>query len=128
MINPKSILATFIGLSILILSVSVSYYFVVFIPNAEKEKLNEQSAIEQEKILLEQQFKEEKKLDYEKCLANAELDFREHWQNRCEANNIPLKIKQDGTIFCTLTDELSATVREDYEKNKENCLEVFKQY
>lgn len=117
-----------LSLSALILAFTVFYYFVIYLPKIENLKLEAQQDQEKTKLILEQQFKEEVKQDYEVCLAKAEQDFSEKWLARCQANNIPIFLKSNGISSCTLLDTMSEVIRQDYEKEKDRCLEVLKQF
>lgn len=122
----KNILAFFVGLSLLIGVLILGYRYVIYIPGLEKQRLDNEYKIERDKILYQQQLDEEKRINYDNCMAEAEVDYLESWLNRCRANGIPVFLRSDGKQSCSLYDSLSAPLREERVRKEGICLEVYK--
>ena len=62
-----------IGIAILLISFSVFYYFVIFLPHKEDQRIE-----------VEKDQKEEQKLNLNKCLQEADYSYRMNWARNCE--------------------------------------------
>lgn len=113
----KNPVAVIIAIAVLIASLSIAYYFVVFLPSKEKAK----QELELKKIQAEQDFKREQAKDREmkisQCLDEAYISFSHDWDNTCELQG---KEKE-----CSLPSYISDNLNERYEKNKRECIERY---
>ncbi|HRN70799.1 MAG TPA: hypothetical protein PLS49_06490 [Candidatus Woesebacteria bacterium] len=77
-----------IGLSLLIVSASVAYYFVIFLPNLEKQKIEQQESaqkLKQQQLIEQKNKQEENELSLSRCLLQAEESYHENWNSECES-------------------------------------------
>jgi hypothetical protein len=94
-------------------SLSVSYYFVIFLPSQEKIKIEKAEQKESERKTKEDQ----RQLDLDQCLLNAEIDYIDHWNKNCKGR----RLKNDCSLPLNLADSINKILKE----NKEDC---FKKY
>lgn len=98
----KLILASALALAIVLAGGSVFYYFTIFIPNFEKEKLAlEQRKVEQQQQTEKERIEREKQAEtdaknaaaqkesqrsiaYAQCLNNANKAYTSNWANNCK--------------------------------------------
>lgn len=92
-----------IGLSILIASISLFYYLVIFLPNKEKQR---QTRVENQIKLRNQ------------CLDSADLRYRLEWAVKC---------KEEGLDeLCTgLPSRIANTLGQRRDKNADNCFKLY---
>ena len=79
------------GLSILIVSLSVAYYFVIYLPKKESAviELQKQEQIKKEQKEKEQmQVKEEAKKALDACIIDAEVAGDNYWNDTCRAKGL----------------------------------------
>lgn len=86
----KMILAMGLVVAALLASAGVFYYYVIFAPKLEQQKLAlEQQKIkqkqEEQKALKKKQWQaEQRKQVYQNCLNDAEQSYNNHWANTCQ--------------------------------------------
>ncbi len=92
-----------IGLSVLITSLSLAYYLVIFISDKERQK---QTRIENQIKLRDQ------------CLDNADLRYRLEWAVKC---------KEEGLdALCTgLPGRIATPLGQRRDKNADNCFKLY---
>lgn len=80
-----------IGVSLLIISLSIAYYFVIFIPQRENAKIQLQKQEQLKKELKEKevmQTKEEAKQALNSCLSQADINGNNFWNRECEGQGL----------------------------------------
>lgn len=98
---------------IILTSLSISYYFIVFLPSQEKIKIEKAERKESER-----KFEEDKRqLDLDKCLLSAEEDHENLWNYNCKIRGL-----KNG---CMLPLPLAETITKIRKEDKEDC---FKKY
>lgn len=111
-LNAKNIVAA----SLLIIALSFAYYFVIFLPEKEKAKL------EQEKI--EQEDKQKQwllnKTGLENCLKDAEKTENDFWNKTCK----DVLGKKDG---CLLPQDYADRVDAHGKNLREECFKKYTQ-
>lgn len=87
----KLVLAIGLVLAALIASAGVFYYYVVFVPNLEqqkldleKQKLKEKQEAEAKALKKKEQDAEQRNQAYQDCITNAELLYTQNWSNSCQ--------------------------------------------
>lgn len=122
-----------IGASLLIVSLSIAYYFIIFLPGKEKLQLQiEQQKIESVIRIKQQEIetvtkkeqennkiKLENKLYLDLCLKNASESFTNNWNTGCEKNGLG---KQ-----CELPTVWADTYTENLNSQKEDCFKKYPQ-
>jgi hypothetical protein len=109
-INAKNLTA----ISFLIIALSIGYYFVVFLPNQEKQKQEADLKIETTKAEREQA----KKRDLEYCIEAAHDHYVSNWNLGCK--NLE---RQDD---CELPGLLSEKYTKEYNDDQELCIKKYK--
>lgn len=99
---------------ILLISFSIFYYFVIFLPDKEKarQKLEEDKQYQAE---LEIRRKENQ---FESCIELAQEHYHANWELRCKNSG-----KKEG---CELPRYLYDDLQEDYNKAQELCVKKYK--
>lgn len=105
-----SVIATF-----LLIGFSVFYYFVIFLPQKEKDKEDQYK----EELLLRQQNLRSQELKLDNCLSDAYDLYKKQWDSTCKLDGH----KED----CTLPKYRSDTVEEYYKGLKEDCFKKYPQ-
>jgi len=103
-----------ISLGILVVSLAVAYYLVVFIPKQEEIK---NSRIE-DQVRQEQKAEQKKEEDYRLCVLKADLDYSSWWEAECES--------QDLGEDCRLPKYNADALNASREKAKDRCIELYK--
>jgi hypothetical protein len=87
----KLVLAIGLVVAALVASAGVFYYYVIFAPNLEQQKLDLEKQKLKEKHeaeLLAQKKKEQqaeqRSQSYQNCLSNAEMLYTQNWSNSCQ--------------------------------------------
>ncbi|OGR08036.1 MAG: hypothetical protein A2511_17555 [Deltaproteobacteria bacterium RIFOXYD12_FULL_50_9] len=96
-------------IGILLISGSISYYFIYFLPNHEKSK----TILAEQKELLIMQKENERKIDLEGCLNAANANYR-----------ILLKVNSTGNNF-SMPLELAETLDKRHKDEKDGCYKQF---
>lgn len=111
-----------LAISIILIALSISYYFVVFIPNKEKYRLE----LEKQKIQAEQQKytngvkeKQSKIILLNKCLDDAHESLSKDWDAQCKV--------QGKQSECTLQSFVSDKLELRYKEIKEECFKKYPQ-
>lgn len=112
------------SVSLIVVTLSVAYYFVVFLPKKEQMRIEQQKQEQEAKDLKEEQAKEEadtKRMEAEdnlnSCLDDADTNYSTNWDNECAGKGE----KKD----CGLPSYKSERLDKTFQTDKENC---FKQY
>lgn len=77
-----------IGASLLIVSLSVAYYFVIFLPKIENEKLSQQAIENMAKETKEKTEKTESRQLLNDCFIDVESAYSEEWLSRCKTKEL----------------------------------------
>ena len=80
-----------IAISFLIIALSVAYYFVIFLPQKEKQKLEQEKLrITQEQHNAAQKEEEAKsqKESLDSCLLDAEIGYSKNWNKECRSQEL----------------------------------------
>ncbi|MFW1950601.1 hypothetical protein [Acinetobacter beijerinckii] len=87
----KLVLAIGLVLSALLASAGVFYYYVIFVPNLEqqkldleKQKLKEKQEAEAEALKKKEQESEQRSQAYQNCVTEAELTYSNNWAHACQ--------------------------------------------
>jgi hypothetical protein len=113
--NPQFINAkNLIAVSFLIIALSIGYYFVVFLPNKEREKQESDLKIETAKLEREQA----KKRDLEYCIEVAHDHYISNWNLGCKGLG-----KKDE---CELPGRIAEGVTKVYNDGQELCVKEYK--
>lgn len=87
----KLVLAIGLVLAALIASAGVFYYYVVFVPNLEqqkldleKQKLKEKQEAEAKALKKKEQESEQRAQAYQNCVNNAEITYTNNWSSACQ--------------------------------------------
>src|SRR5712692_8214699 len=70
-----------IGMAAIIVALSVSYYYVIFLPQEEEKRIN----METWKLLSAEQEANERKESLNICLLAAQQTYRDDWANKCRS-------------------------------------------
>lgn len=105
--------------SFLIIALSLAYYFVIFIPNNEQEKLR----IQQENFSQEQIRYESREVDLTHCLNSARQEYKELLEGACKEL---LKTNSKANCIAYLTGNGVLKILVDSEKKDED--ECYKRY
>lgn len=122
--------------AIIIIALSVAYYFVIFIPQKEsqrtalqKEELRVSQQREQGKIDQEKQKQEQAKQALDTCLENAETDYSRWWDQACKSRGL-LTSRCISLLDMTIADYAKEkgipsnkefTIYSDFTKEKSDC-------
>lgn len=109
-----------IGVSFLIISLSVAYYFVIFLPGKERLQLQIKQQEVENSIKKDQETEKNKienKVNLDLCLKRAGENFDNNWNSGCE--------KQGLKKECELPTSWADTYTESLNNAKEDC---FKRY
>lgn len=98
-----------IGLSVLIVSLSIAYYFVVFLPSREQQKL-EMIKEEREAKSLEDSGRI---ISLEYCIQDADTFYLQSWNQMCAG------LKKGEK--CSLPDKETNRVMDLYSEKKDEC-------
>lgn len=112
--NVSTINSLIIGVA-LVLGI-IGYAYINGQTKLRVETLNQQREATNQKA---------KKLSYEECLQKAANTYQNKWISRCEANNIEVTV-ENGRKSCILADYMSSPLTEQYNKDKDTCLELYK--
>ena len=77
-------------LSLLLVALSVFYYYVIFLPQKEEARLEQQrqeQLAEELKELKEQEAKEEAERNLNECLSDAESEYHNQWYRECKGQD-----------------------------------------
>lgn len=124
--NEKKILAISASIFMVLVGLSVAYYFVLYIPQRDNAKQMQQLETEKVKSQAEQEANIIRERKYEACLSDAETNFRGAWISKCEANSIEITKDEDGLDNCLMPSAMSDSLREQYNRTKDTCLEIYK--
>jgi predicted membrane protein len=102
-----------IAFSILIVAVSIGYYFIIYIPKINADKLAEQKAQQR----LEANTKLTNQTNLQDCLDQAATDSSTQWDKNCSTRGL----KND----CSLPMDVSDSIGKAEVNQKNDC---FKQY
>lgn len=87
----KLILAIGLVVAALVASAGVFYYYVVFVPNLEqqkldleKQKLKEKQDAEAKALQKKEQETEQRAQAYQNCVDNAEIAYTSNWSSACQ--------------------------------------------
>ena len=112
-VSLNNLIKISIIVGVMLTSLSITYYFVIFLSSQEKIKIEKA-----EKKEFEQKIKEDQRqIDLDRCLLNAEIVYYELWNKNCKSR----KLKDDCSLPLSLAESVNKTLKE----NKEDC---FKQY
>lgn len=92
--------------SFFLIAVAIFYYFVIYIPQRDKQKLDQQT--NQAKDI---------ETKYQECVNDAYARYQDRWDRKCEA----LSEEKD----CLLNRVYSDKYDEQLKYNKETCLELY---
>lgn len=109
-------------LATLIFSLSVAYYFVIFLPQKEKLAIEQQKQTQEAKDRKEEQAKDEAKqatddakTALQDCLSQAYDEYSSDWDSQCKSTGLKANCSLDDTTL----------VEKRYKDSKDEC---FKQY
>ena len=108
------------SISLIIMALSFVYYFVLFLPQKEKEKYElewKKFELETQKIEEEKKESQEKSQLLEDCLNRVTEQYTEFWNSACQ------KLGREDK--CDLPTSWAESFEEGHQLEKENC---FKQY
>lgn len=115
-------------ISLLTVALSISYYFVIFLPHKQTRELDlKQLTIEaeKEKAIFEQQVSSDKekaeKASLDNCLQSAHENYTNNWNLNCPKYGGDKQ--SDG---CTLPEYLSTQLDEDYKADQSMCATLYK--
>lgn len=115
--------------SVLLVTSSVSYYFVIFLPEKEEAKLE----LQKDKFRLELLETEEAKKEREDnetllaiCLRNAEADYNAMWNAQCERLG-KLGLVEWTQTSCFLPSETSDNLNDILKDLKDECFKKYSQ-
>lgn len=124
------VLRNAITIGIIIITLSLAYYLVIFLPKKEAGKLEQQKQeqvfkeqLEKERIEKENEIKSENKIMLKECLENAQGDYIERWKKQCASDGE--KIGTDG--MCLLSDSSSDYVRKARTEDRDICFKKYPQ-
>ena len=118
----STILKLSIVISILSVSLSVSYYFVSALPKQENEKLRLKKVemlIKQEKLLADKRKVWENKELLNACLTDATQSYNEEWDRSCAG----LGRRKD----CSLPSSIVDSVDKHYSNYRNDCFKKYPQ-
>jgi len=107
-----------VSISVLIVALSVAYYFVIFLPSKEKarqEQINKELEIKQ----TEQEFQEKQLQIYEDCDSEAQRRARELLESKIEVSR---KAGQTPPLYWKEAFEQGLYLRDDYNEYYNSCL------
>ncbi len=105
-----------ISLAVLIVSIAVFYYFVMFLPNSKNQELSSQQ--ERQQML-------------DDCLSEAQNNFQLKWDSEC-SNGVGNWINHcqgeqgEGCNECILSDSESIRLNGMLQTDKDNCYKKYK--
>ena len=112
-----------------LISLSVAYYYVIFLPQKEQARIDQQRQEQFAKEFREQQAKEEAEQALNICIADAEERYSNQWYRECKSRGELTSrcISLNETTFAEYAEEnnipqdkrLSAFL--DFEKEKDEC-------
>ena len=122
----NKILKIVIIFAILIISLSVAYHYIIFIPKNEEAKRVQEEQIRQEKIIQEnlqkqkeEEAQKEKELNLNWCLLQADNHYTSNWEANCVLEGKP---KTCTSLLQYHADNVSKTHQEE----KDNCFSQYK--
>lgn len=110
----------------IIIALSIAYYFVIFIPRKEKNKIEQERQEQVSEELKEQEAKEnadrakaEAKQNLDNCISNAETAYSNNWFGECKARGLVSKkcIEIKETLFSDYLKKYDLT-EEDYKQQR----------
>ena len=104
-----------LAVSALIIALSVGYYFVIFLPQREQEKINLQKQLQAEA----ENKRKSDKVSLNSCLDAANNASYENWNKYCEIEGL----KKD----CNLPNDQSEKVNNHTKELKEECFKKYPQ-
>lgn len=113
----KSIKFIAIGAMALI-SFSVFYYFVIFLPSKERMTLEQKRS----EFLFQENEKQTNKLMLDACLADALDSYNTTWNSNCRNSGIDRR--GDG---CALPHNVADSLNEYYKQTKDECYKKYPQ-
>jgi len=84
-LDIDKILKLAIVAGIILVGFSVFYYYVIFLPQKERVKVEREQQEQVVEELKEQREKEEARLSLDTCIANAEERYSDQWNRECKA-------------------------------------------
>ena len=107
-------LSIIVGVSLI--SISIAYYLVLFIPQKERNRIE---LLKEEQPIKEQKEQEaQKKLD--DCLERVEEAYSTYWADQCKANAEELG-KSDYNAKCGLSYKQSDNITNSRQENRNGC-------
>jgi len=112
----NSIFTKIISISVLIIALSIFYYFIIYVPQRDN------------RIMIQDQVRQEK---LNECLSSAEENFSLKWNSFCSNGvgtwiNICQGVEAEGCSECILSEEDSESLNEQLRIEKEECFNLYK--
>jgi len=107
-LNAKNIAS----LALLIIALSIGYYFVIFFPQKEQEKINLQNQIQTET----ENKRNSDRISLGSCLEDAKKTYSANWNSLCKARGKEAQCSLDDSDLSRAEKTLTATKEECFRK------------
>lgn len=110
-----------ISLAILLVCISIFYYFVIFIPQKERAKMEQQ-----EKVKQEEQAKElSKKELFDNCMQEVEDNFRRNSMGLC--SSMGYTQEQIDNLECQVRNDVVKKMEDEQKAGQDRCFKNYHQ-
>jgi len=119
--NKNNNIDDYLKLSIIggmaIVALSIAYYFVIFIPQKESQKVE----LQKEELRINQEKEEKNTSALKTCLYQAELSASNYWNKSCK--NFGINKREDD---CTLPQYNADAVSASKKNDQEQCYKLYR--
>jgi hypothetical protein len=103
--------------AIIVIALSVAYYFVIFIPQRETQKIE----LQKEQLRIEQQKTDNKTSALKDCLDQAEVYARNFWTRTCKDYGV-----NNREADCNLPMYLSDNINAAKKNQQDQCYKLYR--
>lgn len=107
---------------IIIVVVSIAYYFVIFIPQKESQKVE----LQKEELRISQQREQEKTTALKNCLLQADFNATAYWNKQCKNFGVDKNGNPDLKDDCSLGKYHADAVNTAKRNEQDQCYQLYK--